>query len=187
MISFRRLLSFSVALALGATLASASDAQQRRSDYRARSERFDASGVSVALGLGLTTDPSAFLLGISVPVTVAESFSLGPHFQVGIDDDFTYFALSFNGRYQPRGPRLGDFELLPFVEGGPGFARISIDRRGNDFDDTAFLIDLGAGVETFVTENVALGTRMDFDLIPGGLPRDELTWTWQILTARLFF
>ena len=144
---------------------------------------------SLGLGLGFTVDPGTFLMGLEVPFAVTDGVTLGPLLQVGVSDDDTWIAPTMNLRYAldlaDIAPDLA--RLRPMVQGGLGFAYLEKDGRRGDDDDTRFMFNLGFGAEYFLTDNLAFGSNMLFNILPEDAVDEHFVWSWQLGTMRVLF
>ena len=152
------------------------------------------SSVSLEAGIGFTADPDTFLLAVELPFQVARQVEIGPLVQLGVADNHTIVAPTLNGRYVfdlaswgAWGKRPTLRRLHPMVFGGLGFAYINRDRPSGDRDDIGFLFDLGFGAEYELSPRVSVGSRMTFNVLPGGVVGEDFFFAWQVGTVRFRF
>jgi opacity protein-like surface antigen len=138
--------------------------------------------LSVRAGLGFTASPTTFLMGIDVPFVITKNVALGPSFQLGVDDDTTFFAPTWNLEL-----RLPLEEVAPYAFGGAGLAYVKKDHRRGDDDDAGFLVDFGIGLDFWVSDEIALGSRMTFNFMPNDVEGETFIFSWQVLTGRFSF
>lgn len=137
---------------------------------------------SVRAGPGFTASPTTFLMGVDVPFAVTKNVALGPSFQLGVDDDTTFFAPTWNVEF-----RLPLEDVTPYAYGGAGLGYVKKDHRHGDDDDAGFLFDLGIGLDFWVSDEIALGSRMTFNFMPSDVEGETFIFSWQVLTGRFSF
>jgi hypothetical protein len=138
-------------------------------------------------GLGQTFGPSTFLLSATGGKFVDPNLAIGPTLQLGIDDNETIFAPTFGVR-RTFGLDSSDLRKIePYIEGGAGFAYLEDDRRGGDDDDLGFLITFGMGANFELQRNLALGTGVLVNLMPGEVLGERLFVSWRILQLNFTF
>ena len=152
----------------------------------------ERSPLSVQASLGFTGSPSTFLMALELPYSLTDHLSLGPAMQLGVDSNQTFFTFSANLRYAfDLSQALPQFEerdkLKPFVQGGIGLAHYSTDTRGRDRNETGFLLNMGFGIDYYLTEKIALGSNMLFNVIPGAVLGDRFVYSWQLASLRFHF
>jgi hypothetical protein len=141
-------------------------------------------------GIGFTSDPDAFLLGVGLDYGVLEWMSLGPLLQLGIGDDHTivaptlnfHFGIDLSGvsnRYVRR--------IEPFVQAGLGFAYIEKERGNRDRDDLGFLMNGGLGAQYWLTDEMAVGSNVLFNGMPEDVVDENFFFSWQVVTFRYRF
>ena len=138
-------------------------------------------------GLGQTFGPGTFLLSATFGRFVDPHLAIGPTLQLGVDDDETIFAPTFGVR---RTFDLDDADLRkiePYVEGGVGLAYLEDDRRGGDDDDVGILLNLGFGANVELQRNLALGTGVLVNLMPGEVLDERLFVSWRIFQLQFAF
>jgi len=138
-------------------------------------------------GLGQTFGPSTFLLSATGGKFVDPHLAIGPTLQLGIDDDKTIFAPTFGARRIFELDSADLRKLEPYVEGGVGFAYLEDDRRGGADDDFGVLLTLGFGANFELQHNVALGTGILVNLMPGEVLDERLFVSWRILQLNFAF
>jgi hypothetical protein len=152
-----------------------------------------ATSIDLALeaGAGFTSGPSATLVTVAVPASITPTLAVGPLFQLGFgSDDRVIIAPSIDTRFTTSLGALfnddsGTWENLEFLaHGGIGFAYLEKDRRG---DDTGFLFNFGAGIDYIVSDRIALGTRMTFNVMPTSVLDEDFFFSWQLLNVRVRF
>jgi hypothetical protein len=131
-------------------------------------------------------------MAAELPYSVTDHFSLGPAMQLGVDSDLTIFTFTANARYAFDLSRAlpefdGRHKLKPFVQGGIGLARYSVDVPGPDPSDTGFLLQLGFGIDYYLTESIALGSNMLFNVMPAEVLGDRFFYSWQMASLRFHF
>ncbi len=143
----------------------------------------DRDGESaIRLSAGFTAGPSTGLTAFELDHFLTDYLAIAPLLQVGVSDDEFIFAPSVGPKvvFDVRGAR----RLLPFVQGGVGFAYVDDE---DDGDDTAFLVMGGGGVEYFVTDRLSLGTAAFFNVLPGEVHDDEFFFSWHLITFTVWF
>lgn len=167
-----RLATLCLLLTLPGLAASAAD--------RGKDEMF-----SIRAGVGLTADPTTFLLGVSVPFAISESVALGPALQFGVDDHTTFLAPTWSGEYRIH---IEDLDLVPYVHAGAGIAYIEKERRGpGDDDDLGFLLAFGIGADFWVSDQLSVGSRATFNIMPDEVENESFIFSLQLLTGRFSF
>jgi len=139
---------------------------------------------SVRGGIGFTTSPELFLMGLELDYNLFQNFGIGPLVQVGVTDKELLVAPTVNAQYAFNIPRLD--RLKPFIQGGIGFAY----RNNEDCDcneDTGFLVNFGPGVDWFLAGNLAVGSSALFNFMPGDVLDDDFFFSWQVVTLRWVF
>ena len=169
------------------------DEDRRRAAARDdREDRDEESRLAFRGGLGFTADPSTFLMAFELPYSLTCDFTIGPLLQIGVDSHETLVAPTLNARYflnlGQRDSR-NDFlrELAPFVQGGLGLVHLDRDHKFRDRDDTAFLLNMGFGVDFPLTEKLSVGSHMMFNVVPGDVLDENFFFSWQMFTAQIRF
>ena len=172
-------------------LAGGAQAQQ---DWRGSMPQEPSNSVSVRASLGFTASPETFLMSAEVPFPLSPVFSVGPLIQVGVADDRTIVAPTINGRFNISQSIPNDWasnRLQPFVQGGIGFAyidqevkRLNIKRSR---DDVGFLLNFGFGVDYYLTERIAIGSNLFFNVLPVETTGENFFFSWQVAGARIHF
>ena len=188
--------SIGAGLTLGVLLsgsgAPAQDWYEEPDPYYADSEPVAATGTGVSArgAVGLTADPSSFLLGLGFPIDLNPWLAFTPHIQLGFDDEETIVAPTLNLEYHfdLRNSSNGLARRLhPYIQGGLGFAYIHKDRRGDDDDEVGFLLAPGLGLEFDLTENLALGSNVRFNVLPSEVSGENFFLSWEFVTLRVKF
>jgi opacity protein-like surface antigen len=141
-------------------------------------------------GLGFTAGPETFLLTLEAPITIGAGFGAGPLLQLGLSDDDTIVAPTANVTYafDLSGASNRDVrKLAPFVQTGIGFAYIEKDHRRGDDDDIGFLFNVGGGIEYSLTDRIAVGSNMLFNVLPDSVVGENFFFSWQVGTIRVRF
>jgi opacity protein-like surface antigen len=147
-------------------------------------------GFSVQGGLGFTADPDAFLLEFEGSYSIDGAVSFGPAIQIAVDDDLVLVSPTLFTRYSFD---LSDATsevirpLSPYVQAGLGLTHIDRKRRRRYRDETGFLMNLGMGVDYAVSENVSIGSRMLFNILPGDVEDENFYFSWQVAGLRYHF
>jgi hypothetical protein len=160
-----------------------------------RDDRYDRRdhGFAFRTGLGFTADPSTFLTAFELPYYINSDWQIGPALQIGVDDRETLVAATFNTRYFANfGQRDSRDEfvrkLAPYFHGGLGLVHIDIDRKNApDRDDTAFLFNLGFGLDFPINDQFSVGSQMSFNVIPGDALGENFFFSWQLATVEFRF
>jgi hypothetical protein len=141
---------------------------------------------SIQLSGGFTSGPETALSAFQVSHFLTDTIALAPVLQLGVADDHFLFAPSLDAKIAidvDAAPRL-----LPFVQGGLGFAYIDEQRSdGRDDDDVGFLIHAGGGAEWFVTDRLSLGTAVFFNFLPGSVQGEDFFFSWHVITFSVWF
>lgn len=161
----------------------------------AQQSQDDTEVFSVAGGLGFMQGPDAFVMGLEGEYAFGNGFSVGPAVQFGFDDDFTLISPVVFGRYRIDLVELGAprelSRLHPYGQAGLGFSFMDVDgskRRGHsDDDDVEFLMNFGFGAEYDLTDEVSVGSRMLFNVLPKDLFDENFYYSWEVVTARYRF
>lgn len=153
--------------------------------------------MSLRGAIGFTLDPDTFLMAFEADFSATKEISLGPLLQLGVTDDRTIVAPSLNVQYvfDLSGLNSNDVmtndlakKLKPFAQGGLGVVYIHKDgRRGNNVDDVGFFLNLGGGIEYYLTEKFAIGNNLLFNILPEDIAGEHFFFSWQFVTARYHF
>jgi hypothetical protein len=139
-------------------------------------------GDRVALiGLGFTDSPDTTLLGGEVDFYQSEQLAIGPMLQLGLDDDTTILAPSFQAKYHIPVKVSSYPRPAPFVQGGVGLVWMDKDRRGRDDDDLGLLLHVGGGLELMLDDRLALASTLTINLMPAKVVGERAFLSWQIL------
>lgn len=145
-------------------------------------------GWSARAGIGFTANPTTFLMNLEAQYAFDDWIAVGPMLQLGLDDHYAIVAPTLNVTFKYADLPGRDFDrLVPYTFGGMGFAVIDDDRARNDKTSTGFMIDLGAGVEYQLTDNLFLGTQVMFDFLPQQTQGQKFIFAWQIGGLRYAF
>lgn len=188
----------SLALLVGGSLAlpDTAGAQVRETPQRERNSMGSPianpggpdEGWSARAGIGFTANPTTFLMNLEAQYAFSEWIAVGPMLQLGLDDHYAIVAPTMNVTFKFAdlpGPTFD--RLIPYTFGGLGLAVINDDRARNDKTSTGFMIDLGAGIEYQLTDNLFLGTQMMFDFLPQQTQGQKFIYAWQIGGLRYAF
>lgn len=166
-------------------------APEGEADTEDIAEVWPLSPFSIRGGFGFTADPSTFLLAGAVDYFVNEQFAIGPLLQAGISDNRSIVAPTLNLQYfidltgVSKDGALR--KLRPLLQGGVGFAYIHKDIGSQNTDELGFLLNLGFGLEYDVTQKLALGSNMLFNILPHEVAGENFFFSWQVLGFRLRF
>jgi hypothetical protein len=138
-------------------------------------------------GIGFSSDPTTFLMTYQADFFLHPSIALGPLFQFGVSDDDFFFAPTLNAQALFDLPVEGLEALKPCFQFGLGLLYLDKDRWWGDKDDVGFLINLGLGLEYFLTDYFALGTNFLFNVMPADVLGDNFIFGWQVITLRFQF
>jgi hypothetical protein len=167
-------------LALGVLFAAAEPAASQEFD--------EAERWSIATSIGFTADPGAFQLTVGLPYSASRSFRVGPLLQLAFADDLVIVAPTANFQYAfdvpGSNPQLR--RLRPYLQLGLGFAYIDKNQRWND-DEVGFLLNPGFGAEYAVTESIAVGSNVLFNVLPVTTTGENFFFSWQVGSVRFLF
>ena len=184
------LLAFACGLVFAALpdMAAAQDWGEPMPSTSTSSPRRDATGWSARLGIGFTSDPDAFLIGLELPYAFDPWVSAGPLLQIGTSDHNTIVAPTLNVTVKIPDLPGDDFDRLqPYGFLGMGFAYIEDDNRRNDNSSVGLLIDCGIGIEYQISDPVYIGSQMMFNFLPEETLDENFFYSWQVLGIRLAF
>lgn len=134
-------------------------------------------------GIGFTRDPNTLLLYFEVPYSFDQWVSLGPAIQIGIDDKNTFVAPTANLTVS-----VPIFKRArPFISTGIGFAYIAEDNRPGDDGEAGFLINSAIGIEFQLSQRLAVGSQMIFNIFPNKTLGESFVYSWQIGGVRISF
>jgi hypothetical protein len=138
---------------------------------------------TVPIGIGYTDDPDTMLLAAAIDFPMGDNWTVGPALQLGVDDDFTIVAPVFQAkRFFPiTSGDEGLRRLLPFVQGGAGVAWFQRDNTPGDDDEVGLLLQVGGGVRFKMTDELSLGTQMDFNFLPSDPLDESFYFSWEVL------
>jgi len=133
-------------------------------------------------GIGFTSDPTTFLIGMGLDASINRNFALGPLLQIGVDDNTTLLApsLNFKGIF-------GEREFHPYVQSGLGFAYLEKEHRHGDNDEFAFLVNFGGGLDVELTQSMVIGSGILFNFLPDEALGEHFFFSWQVLTLGFRF
>lgn len=148
----------------------------------------DGRKTKVDLGVGFTADPDAFLLGGSVGFLVGEQLFVGPHLQLGLDDNETLVAATvavekeFNLETESDARRLH-----PFVRGGIGILFLDEENRPGDDDDAGLLLNVGGGARYALDDRFAIGSTLLFNFLPADVHDENFFISWELAQVEFKF
>ncbi|MBI4600573.1 MAG: hypothetical protein HY721_01295 [Planctomycetes bacterium] len=137
--------------------------------------------------IGFTASPGTFLMALEGSFPLTRAFSLGPLVQLGVADDPVVVAPTINFRWAFFLPPPDLDRLRPFAQWGLGAAYLHDDRRRRDDDDAGFLANAGGGFEYDLTERVALGSSVLFNVMPDRVLGERFFFSWQLAQATFRF
>ncbi len=141
-------------------------------------------------GIGFTADPGTFLTGFELDLVATSAVQIGPAIQIGVSDRRTLIAPTLNLRYLVGLPDVpkGLSRLKPFFQAGVGAAYLEKERKHRrDEREADFMLNAGFGLQYDVTERMALGSFMLFNIIPGEAASERFFFSWQVLAVILKF
>lgn len=145
-------------------------------------------GWSARAGMGFTANPTTYLMNLEVQRALDDWIAVGPMLQLGLDDHYAIVAPTMNVTLKlPDLPGRNFDRFIPYTFAGLGFAVINDDHAHNDKTSAGFMVDLGAGVEYQLTDNLFLGTQMMFDFLPQQTQGQNFIFAWQIGGLRYAF
>lgn len=139
---------------------------------------------SFSTSVGFTTNPDSTLVGLEYSFFVKDRFSVGPLLQMGFDDDYYIVAPTINFKmfFDVNEPRLN-----PYLNAGIGMVYINVDHNPGDNDGMGLLLNLGAGVDYQLSENLSLGTNVLCNFIPNDVMSENFFFSWQFLSISFRF
>lgn len=139
---------------------------------------------SVRLGIGLTSDPSTFLMAGELSMPLNRDWMFGPLLQIGVDDESFLLAPAMNVTY-PFSPD-GWSRLTPSIHGGAGFLYLNEEGPGNstDRDDIGPLIGFGFGLDYRVSSSLAIGSHVRFNILPVEVIDENFFISWELIHLR---
>ena len=143
---------------------------------------------SLRAGMGFTSDPNNFLLAFELDYRFDQYVSVGPLFQIGLEDNRSIVAPTMNLNITiPNLP--GEFfeRIKPNVFTGVGFAVIENEDKFGDDREAAFLVNAGFGLDYVLSERVSVGSRMILNFLPGRALGEEFFYTWEVASVKLSF
>lgn len=150
-----------------------------------QNSRRGPEGLSLRAAMGFTLDPDTFLLASQVDYRFADGLSLSPLVQLGLSDDDVLLAPSFNLKYTfDLSTEQRKIPVKPFMEGGVGFCYLHKEHRRGDDDEVGFLLNFGFGADFYVTDRVALGSNVLFNVLPGEVLGEHFFFTWEFIALR---
>ncbi len=143
---------------------------------------------SFRTSIGFTASPGGFLMTAAFPYAATRHISIVPLLQLSVADDLVILAPTANFQYAFDIPTSNEHlrKLRPFLQAGLGFAFIHKNRRRND-DEVGFLMNPGFGVEYAVSENVAVGSNMLFNILPVSTSGENFFFSCQVASVRFLF
>lgn len=146
------------------------------------------SGWSARAGLGFTAAPESLLLQFEVPYAFDQWVSAGPLLQVGFDGENTVVGSSMNVTITIPDLPGSDFDRLhPYGFVGLGFAVVEDDDRKDDNISAGLLIPVGFGIEYQISDRLALGSQMTFNILPEEILEQRFWYSWQVGAVRIAF
>ena len=143
--------------------------------------------MSVGGNLGLLIGPAfggGLDFGFDANFFLTDRISIGPWMQLGVASKSVILLTTVNTRYYidafDGGPGK---KLQPFLQGGLGLEYDKINGAKGDVD---FLINLGAGLEYALNDNLYFGSDIMFNTIPTA-PFGLFNITWQFAALRYRF
>lgn len=143
--------------------------------------------VGFKAGLGFSADPTTFLMTYQADFFIHDLLAVGPLLQFGISDDDFFFAPTLNFQAMFDLPGEGLEGLKPTVQFGLGLIYLEKERRGGTSSQVDFLTNVGIGLEYFFSDQLAVGTNMIFNFVPGEVLDEHFIFCWQVLTFRFQF
>ena len=155
----------------------------------ARSVSIAERPFSLHMGLGFTASPTLFLTAVEGNVALSEYVRIGPLIQIGSDRNRTLVAPSAQVQFVLDLEQLAPHPvpLKPFAQMGLGFAYLDQGGRRRKKDDVGFLIHMGGGIEYYLMDNFAIGTRMQYNWLPHEVIRERGFFSWQVLSLTFRF
>jgi hypothetical protein len=138
-------------------------------------------------GLGFSADPTTFLMTYQADFFLHNMFALGPLLQFGVADEDFFFAPTLNFQVVFDLPGEGLEGLKPTVQFGLGLIYLEKEHRGGSSSQVDFLTNFGIGLEYFFSDQLAIGTNMIFNFIPGEVLDEYFIYCWQVVTFRFQF
>lgn len=143
-------------------------------------------------GLGFTLDPDEFLIALESSRPLYKNINVGPLLQIGVSDRKLIVAPTVNFQYLFAPLHLSGLpwtrHLLPFVQGGAGFAYISKERKlRTDRDGFGFLVNIGGGLEYRLSDRLALGSNIHLNILPSEVAGERFFLSWQLLSTTFSF
>jgi len=160
---------------------------QERARVRTDSTRDDST--RLLIGIGFTTGPETFALGVQADIPVGELL-IGPQLQVGVSGDDGFVALAFNVKKEIEVEIEVDdaaWSVFPFVQVGAGLAFLEKDNRSGDKEEFGALLNFGIGVRIPIDEQLFLSSTMLFNVIPGKIVDERFIYSWQVVQFEIRF
>jgi predicted acylesterase/phospholipase RssA len=100
-----------------------------------------------------------------------------------VDDDQTLLAprIQFKRFFPLESNRGGRNELLPFVQGGAGFACLEEDNRPGDDEEIGLLLAVGGGLRFRIGDRLTLGSQMLLNFLPGDVLDEGFYFSWEVV------
>ena len=142
---------------------------------------------TLPIGVGLTTGPSAFLVGATLDFALDKNLTFGPSLQYAFDDDVTLGSLTGQIKYFLQ---LGDESskkdqtILPYVTGGVGIASIDKEGRSGDF---GAVLNIGAGARLLTGDHYRLGSEARWNLLTDELGGEWAYISWEVIQVVFSF
>lgn len=118
-----------------------------------------------SIGGGLSMNPGGYSLDTKLDIPYKNDLYIGPHIYYADSDDETNFGLTGNIK---KILESEDPKIIPSVEVGVGVLVNDLENN-NDDNSSYFLIQLGAGVDRVISDNMSVGVHLynnygtDFD------------------------
>lgn len=145
------------------------------------------AGWALEAALGFTVDPETCLLGFHVDRELAGPVSGGALLQIGIAGDDFVIAPALDVSVGFPLPFEGLEMFCPNFLFGLGFLYRDEQTRRGWRDEIGFLMTFGAGIEYRVSEEVAVGTRFLFNVLPDEVRGEHFLFAWEVLGVRYRF
>ncbi len=143
-----------------------------------RAKRFQ-----VGTGVGFIMSPEGFNLGLEGEYYATKNISIAPKFAFSSVDGGELYMISAEGRFtlDLKGAMI-EQNLKPWVGAGAGIVIADPDARFAN-TDTGIQFQAGAGLNYYFTNQMALGSNMEF-IVPFGI-NDHFIYRWQMLQFKI--
>lgn len=149
----------------------------------------DRAGTYAGTGsIGFTLSPDTFMAGLGGDYFITHNVTLGPLIQMGVSNSTFLVA--------PTAEVKGVFDLpwegfpqrvKPFAQAGAGFVYANVSRASANDDGIGFLFNMGFGCDIYLSDRLALGNNMLFNVVPARVLGDRFFFSWQFVTAKYHF